>query len=808
MAVDSSITVEWDADNDGNTDQTEEDITAYVEDLQVTVGRDFPSQISGRSVPGTLRATLNNDDGRFGFFNTSSPLNTSPFSLKSGRKIRVRTSSSSPSDPVLLARDRFNGSGALGNDELGTTWAASYGGTFSRSGSGFITASGAGAYSGWSIATLPVGQANGVAHLRLHDRIDVPNHVGIVYRWQNTNNWGRVSFHNLAVTHYTTSGGSTTTRSSVGLNTERAFITLQVYVTGSNLYCFVDGVLMFHDTTVASASGTSWGIINIDAAQATPAIEEFQMWDQPQQNVTGMLWTGDVTTITPQVARGPIRTATLEATGWLSRVANATIRPPDTVEQTSATGGAYPGEIIGAVLAQCMAMHPIRADGLSPGAFRLGNVGLANMNALEAARAVEATELGWIHETPEGPIAFDAQDHRSGSSSQATFSDATAATLPYESIEVLDWHREIINRSTAEVPPRLPTLVAGGASSGATALGVNSTISLSLPTSGVASGQLMLCFIASSVGFGGDDWFVAPGWKLIQQRARNIGMAVFAKVLNSYDISGVTNTFYNDESDHGGAWRVDWFVADNWYGDIDQGVSLGYIESNSAPLFVSPWGRVPTTLIACTTGISTASGGSFSSLSDDNLPSGYRNGGGGKQDGDTDPYDVGVMTAGRAGIIDVEYPAPWFNGAGISDFLFNESVIVGIRGYAGSPPAQSGGQVFTADDADSQVDHNVVATNPNPGRLFPGQTEADAYNTAVLATYADDRPILRIGFTANRSSSHRTQAWTRRLGDRVTIVADNNTGLGIDADFYIETISHHFSQGTKLWQVVWDLSPA
>lgn len=89
--VDSNVKVEWDFDNDGDFDQAVEDITSYVRSAQTSTGRDFPSSLTGRAGPGKLKLTLTNDDDRFSYFNTASPLNVSPFSLKTGRKIRVRT---------------------------------------------------------------------------------------------------------------------------------------------------------------------------------------------------------------------------------------------------------------------------------------------------------------------------------------------------------------------------------------------------------------------------------------------------------------------------------------------------------------------------------------------------------------------------------------------------------------------------------------------------------------------------------------------------------------------------------------------
>lgn len=90
-SVNSNLVFEWDFDGDGDFDQAAENITHYVQSAQTMMGRDYPSSLTGRSGPGSMRLTLRNDDNRFSYFNKASPLNAAPFSLKTGRKIRVRS---------------------------------------------------------------------------------------------------------------------------------------------------------------------------------------------------------------------------------------------------------------------------------------------------------------------------------------------------------------------------------------------------------------------------------------------------------------------------------------------------------------------------------------------------------------------------------------------------------------------------------------------------------------------------------------------------------------------------------------------
>jgi hypothetical protein len=112
------------------------------------------------------------------------------------------------------------------------------------------------------------------------------------------------------------------------------------------------------------------------------------------------------------------------------------------------------------------------------------------------------------------------------------------------------------------------------------------------------------------------------------------------------------------------------------------------------------------------------------------------------------------------------------------------------------------------DDTESQDDHNAIRTYTNDANLFASDVEAEAWADLIIATHADDRPIIRIAFYASKSLGYRMQAVRRRVGDKITLVATNNAGLGISQDFFIENIKHSWSNGNRLWETTWELSPA
>ncbi len=75
-----------DWDNEGSFSDPGENISAYAFELFWEHGRDFASQLSGRSKAGSCRTLLDNSDGRFSPFNVSSPRHGQ---LLPGLRVRV-----------------------------------------------------------------------------------------------------------------------------------------------------------------------------------------------------------------------------------------------------------------------------------------------------------------------------------------------------------------------------------------------------------------------------------------------------------------------------------------------------------------------------------------------------------------------------------------------------------------------------------------------------------------------------------------------------------------------------------------------
>ena len=113
----------------------------------------------------------------------------------------------------------------------------------------------------------------------------------------------------------------------------------------------------------------------------------------------------------------------------------------------------------------------------------------------------------------------------------------------------------------------------------------------------------------------------------------------------------------------------------------------------------------------------------------------------------------------------------------------------------------------SADNATSQTSYGVRSF-PFPSTWAANINEAQALCDYIVDAYGDARPTLTLELVANRSSAMLSQCLTRRLSDRVTIVADNNAVLGINEDFFLESISHVIDTGGLRHHTTMQFSPA
>ena len=122
----------------------------------------------------------------------------------------------------------------------------------------------------------------------------------------------------------------------------------------------------------------------------------------------------------------------------------------------------------------------------------------------------------------------------------------------------------------------------------------------------------------------------------------------------------------------------------------------------------------------------------------------------------------------------------------------------------GTPVTADDPVTVTAEDSTSQTAYGE-RTYPIPGPFIPDTDEAENYVGAVVSAYKDPIPTLRVAISANRNQTAYANAIVREINDRVTVVATNDSDLGINEDFFIEAIRHRIDQHRHHW-VIFDLS--
>ncbi len=809
--VSSNIVIEWDLNNDGYFDDPYEDVTEYVLACSTITGRDWPSLLTGKASPGRLSITLDNTDNRFSYFNTSSPLNQTGRSLKTGRRLRVRTVESVPSDPATYAKDRFpRADGALGTPEIGNAWSGPLANDF------VIQSKKAKPQTEGQVhlAITDVGATAYYVQARLAEVGAESNVVGLVYRYQDTSNYSLfvVDISAAQFKLINVVSGTPTTIASVATETYDD-VTLSVLVAGSSVTAYHEGVPILSGTAIQTDETEVGMYASWATGDVRPEIDDFYVWDGLTAEVSGILWTGDVANLVPSTQAGPIKTASLSGVGWLDRMAGLRLTPMRSVY------GHPTGVLVGNVLARSNLLHPPLS--IAEGDITTGAVGLPEMSAIEAARDFEETEFGFLYESQEGPLVYESRSARDSTTTIALFSDDSDDQFHYEDIQLLDWRRDVVNRVESGVAPGVPegryagtvgTLIQSNS-------GSNTDIDAGAGTIIILAGQLQIITMTVYHGSAAEaKWLTPPGWVEIGGTSGDdipFATDVFSNTLQGSFSRTLARTVDQDDPASstleftsglttGDKWSYVIYVVRDWFGSIADGIAvsdrtalLGMdVPGDDPPVVFPNWGPAPSMFLAFCTGLVGSAG--FSG----EAPRGYK---GYYLEGANTVFEPFVETAYRYGAVDVENPGSFNHDYGGDDGWVEQSYVIAIRGYNGG--VNSGNETVESNDLDSQDDHNAIRSYTNASNLFADTTDAESYNALVLERYADDRPLLRIAFSAIKSGAYRTQAALRRVGDRITLRADGNAGLGISGDFFIETIGHSWNQGNTNWVTTWDLSP-
>lgn len=828
--VSSDLKVEWDFDNDGDFDQSVEDITSYVMSGTVRRGRDFPSQVTGRSRPGTMELTLDNTDNRFSYFNASSPLSTAPFSLKTGRLIRVRTSTATVSDPTVLARDRFNTNGPLTTDETGKSWAAVSGmSSFSVLDKRAVADGVPNVSNSFFGRVVDVGATRYYAQIVLPYK-DAKNWLGLIFHYTDASNYAYFYLGDGVILIRQVVAGAHATLANDGVE-NRDDMAVGIAVNATSVIAYVDGQQVLSTSTSVTSTNKVGPFANW-LYQRPPLFSDFWVWNRSRRTQSwdtapsGILGTMRVTKVVPSVDDRGMKTVQVSAMGDMGLLDRPVEAPGSTGPDPVQSYGSTAGQLIGTTLAKAGALHP--PGPIDTGDLTLGAVGMDRQSAIGIIRKLEATEAGFVYELPEGGIGFARRSARNNSTITGTFSDDTAVLgRRFERFRLRDWQGDTINEVTSEVSGGLTRYDYVSSNNAFTAAGVANHVTFNLPTTanGAVVGDLCIVAIAKTVYTAGVRWITPPGWVALRDPGDGKGKtAVFARTLTSSDL-GASTTFYTDSGPSGGTWVAMVFMCHNWFGAIASGVAIseavGYGDATltkaqagtiDLPAFFPPWGAKPTLFIALRTGTHTAgSAAVMSTGSDDIAPGGfdslgsihYNVTGFGQE-----VYQVGFQWCRRIRAQAVINPGSF--GGTFTGFSYTEGLIIGVRGgFNGELAPANGGLQVTDRNAADQIDRGgAVLAHPDPGTFFEDTSAAHAYNHLILSRFGVDRPIVSIGFTATRDSFHRNYAASVALSERVRVDADGRTGQGIDAEFFVETITHRFSRGTALWEVDLDLSPA
>jgi hypothetical protein len=823
-AVDSDAVVEWDFDNDGDFDEPEENVTGFFVAGEAMTGRDFPSQLTGRAGPGQLKLTFRNDDDRFSYFNADSPLNQDGNSLRIGRKIRVRTAEAVAADPVLLVRDRFNRpDGTMGQAETGQTWSPN---GYAVQGNRVIATVDANILREAIISATPSNQDVYYIQATIGQLTAQNNtHAGLLARRQGVNDhvFARLTvagrFLELGeVVAGTETVLATTPDPGAGRSIAWPGITIGLKDgPGDEITAYLNGVpVLSAATSVTDSAKRIVGLVylwnNLFFAAAAPTFDDFYVFDDVVTETEGILWTGDITSVRPRAPVSRDKTAEVTAEG---RLAHAAL--PDVVSPR-AVFGAPTGILVGDVLAKANLLHP--PGPIAEGLVTTGPVGVDDGKALDLARRFEDVEAGFLHETPEGAIGFEDRFARAGAVVVAGFSDAPGAQFSYSDLSPLDQRRDIVNRVTAGVAPDLPDGISVTTDGNSTAFNVTNHVDVDIPA--ISAGTLVVVFIASTVGAPGQGWNVPIWWDVHRKFGTQDDDTIRTRVYSH--ATGVaeapqTIRFYTAPTNVGGAWVAHVYVIENWFDAASRGVGLtGDIEftpGDRPPPFVPGWGRVPAIFIAVNAALTSVSGGSVNADTR-RAPEGYSNTQLDFTNGATNGFDVALHTAYRFTVDESDHPTTF---GGFEGFVFNESAVFAVRGFNGphvvlptiQNPSQfeaSPGRFVTVDDVASQDELRTIRSLPTPPNLFATEADAEGYADAILATYSDDRPIFSITYVANKSAGYRAQALRRRVGDKIRLIAEHSTGMGVNGDYFIESVGHRWSKGGTLWEVTYDLSPA
>ena len=388
-------------------------------------------------------------------------------------------------------------------------------------------------------------------------------------------------------------------------------------------------------------------------------------------------WRGFLDSISPSFLPSGGKQLLLRATGPLARIAAR-----ETAEVAASTS-IRTGAAITAVINDADSSIPTNID---TGDTTMTRWWTSGQPALGAIRDIEESEIGYVGESPSGEIVFESRQSRLKDphvTSQATFSDASGATLTYANIEQIDPLAELYNTMNAEVQlytvgnlAVLWTLAESGANSPPLAAGASKTFIARFPTAASASN---------------------------------------AKHVNAWTTTVATTDMTANAAADG--------TGTNLTSDI--GISVNkYAESMQITL---------------------------------------------ANNSATDAYITKLQARG-------------------------------------TPVTADDPLKIVEEDSTSQSSFGK-RTFPLKGPFIPSEQDARDLMAFLLSVHKDPMRMMRITWDGNKDATHKTKARELDISDRITIVANNRAGLGINDDFFVEYMRHSMDRRGG-YQVTYECSEA